>query len=124
MRNKIGIIDKKIKNNNNKKREPKIIYIINQHVSANIKEYILVITIFLVGTFLGVMFINNSKQEQTSEITAYLNNYIETIKSSENLETGNMLKTSLLQNVGIGIALWFFGTTVIRSSSGIRNSVI
>ena len=91
----------------------KKINIINKHVLNNKKEYILVTLIFIIGIFLGVMFINNSKEEQRAEITAYLNNYVETIKNTEKLETTKMLKTSFLHNIGIGIALWFFGTTLI-----------
>ena len=41
---------------------------IGNHVVNNKKEYILVTLIFLVGIFLGVMFINNSKETQMSEI--------------------------------------------------------
>ena len=97
---------------------------IKEHISNNIKEYILVMTIFLIGIFLGVLFINNTKEEQILEITKYLNSYVENFKSGNNVEIGVMLKTSLLQNIGIGIALWFFGTTVLRNSCCARNNTL
>ena len=86
---------------------------IGNHVANNKKEYILVTLIFLVGIFLGVMFINNSKESQISEISSYLNNFIDKLKNTEKLETMAILKTTLLENVILAVTLWFFGTTVI-----------
>ncbi len=86
---------------------------IGNHVANNKKEYILVTLIFLVGIFLGVMFINNSKESQLSEISSYLNNFIDKLKNTEKLETMAILKTTLLENVILAVTLWFFGTTVI-----------
>lgn len=86
---------------------------IGNHVANNKKEYILVTLIFLVGIFLGVMFINNSKESQLSEISSYLNNFIDKLKNTEKLETMAILKTTLLENIVLAITLWFFGTTVI-----------
>lgn len=88
----------------------KIIY---EHLVNNSKEYLLVILIFLIGVFLGVMFINNIKEVQVSEITSYLNNFVDKLKTTENLENMKILKTSMLDNIILAIALWFFGTTVI-----------
>ena len=108
----------------NKDKKTKIFNTLKNHISNNKKEYILLTLIFIIGIFLGVLFINNSKNEQITEITSYLNNYIDTMKNSENIETTQMLKVSLMQNVGIGIALWFFGTTVIRYSNCFWNDFI
>ncbi len=86
---------------------------IGNHVVNNKKEYILVTLIFLVGIFLGVMFINNSKENQLSEISSYFNNFIDKLKNTEKLETMAILKTTLLENIILAVTLWFFGTTVI-----------
>lgn len=86
---------------------------IGNHVVNNKKEYILVTLIFLVGIFLGVMFINNSKENQLSEISSYFNNFIDKLKNTEKLETMAILKTTLLENIMLAVTLWFFGTTVI-----------
>ena len=77
------------------------------HVINNKKEYVLVTLIFLVGIFLGVMFINNIQEAQMAEITEYLKSF------TEKLETYSILKTTILENVILAITLWFFGTTVI-----------
>lgn len=83
------------------------------HVINNKKEYILVTLLFLVGIFLGVMFINNSKETQLTEITNYMQKFIEKLKNTQNLETSTLLKTTIMQNIVLAITLWFFGTTVI-----------
>lgn len=83
------------------------------HVINNKKEYILVTLLFLVGIFLGVMFINNSEESQLKEITNYMQQFIEKLKNTQNLETSTLLKTTIMQNIVLAITLWFFGTTVI-----------
>lgn len=97
---------------------------IYQHVINNSKEYIVVTLIFIIGIFLGVMFINNAQETQMSEITSYLNNFIEKLKNTENLESIKILKTSIFENIILAITLWFFGTTVIRNTNSIWNNII
>ena len=91
----------------------RIIDAICNHVINNKKEYVLVTLIFLVGIFLGVMFINNIQEAQMAEITEYLKSFTEKLKNTEKLETYSILKTTILENVILAITLWFFGTTVI-----------
>ena len=66
------------------------------HLINNKKEYILVTLLFLVGIFLGVMFINNSKETQLTEITNYMQQFIEKLKNTQNLETSTLLKTTII----------------------------
>lgn len=91
----------------------RIIDAICNHVINNKKEYVLVTLIFLVGIFLGVMFINNIQEAQMTEIIEYLKSFTEKLKNTEKLETYSILKTTILENVILAITLWFFGTTVI-----------
>ena len=97
---------------------------IYKHVTNNSKEYILVTLIFLVGIFLGVMFINNTQETQMLEITTYLNNFINKLKNIENLKNIEILKTSIIENIILAVTLWFFGTTVIRNTNCIWNNII
>lgn len=70
------------------------------------------------------MFINNTKETQMSEITSYLNNFIDKLKNIEKLNNLQILKTTILQNIILAITLWFFGTTVIRNTSSFWNYII
>ena len=107
-----------------KNKRLKLINTIYQHVINNSKEYIVVTLIFIIGIFLGVMFINNAQETQMSEITLYLNNFIEKLKNTENLESIQLLKTSIFENIILAITLWFFGTTVIRSTYCVWDNII
>ena len=90
-----------------------ILQTIKEHVVNNKKEYVIVSILFVIGIFLGVFFINNVGQEPKTLITEYLNQFIEKLKSTEDLNLVELLKTSIGQNIILAISLWFFGTTII-----------
>ena len=90
-----------------------ILQTIKEHVANNKKEYVIVSILFVIGIFLGVFFINNVGQEPKTLITEYLNQFIEKLKSTKDLNLIELLKTSIGQNIMLAIGLWFFGTTII-----------
>lgn len=96
-----------------KNKRKVILQTIKEHVANNKKEYVIVSILFVIGIFLGVFFINNVGQEPKTLITEYLNQYIEKLKSTENLNLMELLKTSIGQNIILAVSLWFFGTTII-----------
>ena len=87
--------------------------IIQNHIANNKKEYIIFTLIFIIGLFLGVMFINNCKTTQLDEIKQYFESFIEKLKVTEKLDISKLLKNTLKENIILAISLWFFGTTVI-----------
>lgn len=91
----------------------KILEIIKEHIINNKKEYMIVSLLFIIGVFLGVLFINNIQEAQKVEITTYLNTFIEKLKNTESLNYMELLKSSIGQNILLAVVLWFFGTTVI-----------
>ena len=96
-----------------KRKQMKLFEIIKNHIVNNKKEYIIVILLFVIGIFLGVLFINNMQDSNKTEVTNYMNTFIEKMKTTENLNYPELLKTSIWQNITLAIILWFFGTTVI-----------
>ncbi len=90
-----------------------ILQTIKEHVANNKKEYVIVSILFVIGIFLGVFFINNVGQEPKTLITEYLNQFIGKLKTTEDLNLIELLKTSIGQNIMLAIGLWFFGTTII-----------
>lgn len=90
-----------------------IIKLIKEHVSNNSKEYIIVTLIFVIGIFLGVLFINNIQENQRSEISSYINNFTDKMKNTEDIKSIELLKVSVKQNLLLALTIWFFGTTVI-----------
>lgn len=98
--------------------------IICSHITNNKKEYFLMIIFFIVGILLGVLYINNIHEEQYNDICGYVNGFIEKFKTIETIDIGNLLKSSIIQNIILGVIIWFFGTTVIRSANSVWSNRI
>lgn len=98
--------------------------IIYNHVINNKKEYIVIALIFIIGIFLGVLFVNNIKGDQKQEITSYINDIIEKMKTSNNIDSISALSSSIKQNILLALGIWFFGTTVIRNTNSFWNCII
>lgn len=95
------------------KKEIKLLKVIKEHVINNKKEYAILFLIFIIGIFSGVFFINHIQEQARTEITNYLNQFIEKFKSLENIDHIELFKNSVIQNGILAITIWFFGTTVI-----------
>ena len=102
----------------------KIKEIIKQHIKNNQRQYIIVTLIFITGILLGVLIVNNIKENQQTEITEYLNNFIDKMKTTEKLDNWSLLKTSLAQNLILGISIWFFRNYCNRNTNSIWNCII
>lgn len=97
-----------------KRNKPnKALEVVKEHIILNKKEYILVSLLFIIGIFLGVLFINHIQENQKLEITTYLKTFVEKMQNTENLNYIELLKNSIGHNILLAIVLWFFGTTVI-----------
>ena len=97
---------------------------IKQHVINNRKEYIIVTLLFIIGIFLGVLLVNNIQEAPKNEVSSYLNNFIDKMKTTEKLDNMSLLKTSMGQNILLALIIWFFGTTVIRNPCSFWNYII
>ena len=95
------------------KKQLRVLKIIKEHVINNKKEYVIIFLIFVIGIFSGVFFINHLQETPKTEITNYLNQFIEKFKGLESINSVELLKNSIIQNIGLAIIIWFFGTTVI-----------
>ena len=96
-----------------KAKNLKIVETIKEHIINNHKEYIIVTLLFIIGIFLGVLFVNNIQESQRVEIDGYFNNFIEKLKNTEDINQVELLKTSMGQNIMLAVVIWFFATTVI-----------
>ena len=97
----------------NSRKAHKIRKIITNNIASNKREYIIITVLFLIGLLAGVLFVNNIKEDQFSNISQYINNFVESYKNVENIDTLNVLKESISNNIGAALIICFFGTTVI-----------
>lgn len=107
-----------------KTKETNIKKVISRHITNNKKEYIIFALIFVIGIFLGVLFVNNAKENQKEDINTYISDFVNKMKNTENIDNVNILKSSIKQNILLALGIWFFGTTVIRNTNCFWNCYI
>ncbi len=94
-------------------KEHQIRNTILRYIESNIRSYLILLIIFLIGVILGVIFVNNSDIEESNQISNYINNFINSIKENYQISSSKLLWTSIINNTCIAIILWFLGSTVI-----------
>ena len=94
-----------------RKRKIEIFNIIKEDVLNNAKSYFIVFIIFVVGIFLGVMFVNQTSDK--NEIENYINTYIDETKSIQNGNYFSELQNDVKKNIVLVLIMWFAGTTII-----------
>lgn len=87
--------------------------VIEEHITKNIRTYFILIIIFLLGLIIGLIVVNNSSEEQETEITNYINTFITELKNGSKLDYFKLLKSSFGNNLFLVIILWFMSLAVI-----------
>ena len=80
-----------------RKRKNQIFLAIREDILNNTKAYFIVLIIFAVGTFLGVMFIN--QKQDKSDIQKYINTYIDETNQLENGDYIGELQKDIKNNL-------------------------
>ena len=96
-----------------KRQKNNIKELISRHIYDNIKLYLIVIIILVVGIIAGVVFVNNTSAEEAQEIQNYIIEFINLLKQGNSIDTGQLLKKSLGDNITLIIIMWLIGSTVI-----------
>lgn len=87
--------------------------ILLDYVIRNKKNFIVIVILFCIGITVGIFFINNSNEVQIKEINGHIENLINNIKNSENINKMELLFLSIKQNVLFIILIWFLGCTIL-----------
>lgn len=95
------------------RRKNRYTELLKNHIKANIKEYIIIATLLLIGIVLGVLFVNNLNELQIQDIQTYLNNFINSLKDGSKIDNLQVLKKSITANFILVLTMWFAGTTII-----------
>ncbi|MCI9177908.1 MAG: stage II sporulation protein M [Clostridia bacterium] len=95
------------------KKNSKILAILIKHIKDNLKAYLIVSSILLIGIILGVLFVNSLPQEKSQEIQTYLTDFTTSVKDGNAIDNGQLLKKSITNNIILTLLMWFVGSTVI-----------
>lgn len=96
-----------------RKKTRSISYIILNHIVNNLKEYFSVVLIFFIGIIVGVIFINNSNENQILQIQDYINSFISDLKECGTIDRSALLLQTFFNNLYLILALWLAGSTVV-----------
>jgi len=95
------------------KKNSKIVDTIIQHIKENLKAYLLVSVILLIGITLGVVFVNSLQEQQAQEVQSYVEEFVTALQDGNSIDTGMLLRNSLRNNLMLALIMWFVGSTVI-----------
>ena len=84
-----------------------------QHINQNSKLYILLIILFFIGLSIGIIFINNTNEENQNQISSYINSFVDTIKTEDKINLSNLICSSIKNDAIIIALLCFLGSTVV-----------
>ncbi|MBR2786940.1 MAG: stage II sporulation protein M [Clostridia bacterium] len=88
--------------------------IIVQHVKNNIKDYLILSIIFIIGVTAGVVLINQSDEQSKTDISGYINSFLNTIKNEQyEVDKNKLIQTSILKNLKTVAIVWLAGSTVV-----------
>lgn len=96
-----------------RKRKNSIKEAILRHLYDNIKLYFIVIIILVIGITIGVVFINNINADGAEEIKNYITDFINQLKQGYHVDTGELLRKSLSDNLILIVTMWLLGSTVV-----------
>ena len=96
-----------------KRRKSNVKDLILNHIYENIKAYLIIIIIFIIGIVAGIIFINNTNETQSAEIQSYITSFVDSLKQDYHIDKMELLKKSLWDNFILILTMWFIGSTVI-----------
>ena len=95
------------------KRTSRILNIIKEHIYKNLKQYLIVSLLFLIGIIVGVSFVNYSDVQIKEQIGSYITTFIECLKTDYQIDYMNLLKNIIGNHIIFAFVLWFMGCTII-----------
>lgn len=85
-----------------------------EHINSNLKDYLVLSIIFIIGVMIGVILINNSSEQSKTEISGYINGFIDTIKNDKyEVDKLKLIQISITENIKTICIIWLAGSTII-----------
>ena len=97
-----------------RERRNQIVTVITDYVIHNLRQFLLIFIIFLIGIVLGVSYVNNLEGDSQTQVQNYIQNFIDVLKQGNaRIDRMSLVKQNLMENLGLVLLLWFAGSTVI-----------
>lgn len=90
----------------------KIFSMIVKHIKNNLNTYFALLLTFIIGLSAGAFTVNGLSTMQRDELTNYFQGFLQLL-DSQSLDSGELLKVSLVENIKIISVLWILGVTII-----------
>lgn len=88
---------------------------IKNHLSENVNIYYKIIIIFVVGICIGIFAVNQLPEMEKQNISEYINKSVAELKEGLEVSKGRLLKISVIKNIVVTLAVWFFSLTMLGS---------
>ena len=95
------------------KKNSKFTTLIVKHIKDNLKAYLIVSIILLIGIVLGVILVNKMNDSQKEQVSTYLTDFTNALKGDSQIDQLQLLKKSVINNILLVLFMWFVGSTVI-----------
>lgn len=86
-----------------------------EYLKENKKTFFILLLLFFIGISIGIVFINNTSENNKNEICIYVNSLKENIKKSSDINRKILLKQSIKQNLQFILLIWLLGCTILGS---------
>lgn len=97
----------------NKRKEINFKKIITEHVKLNVKIYMCVFIILVIGIIIGMYFVGNLSDIQKQELSVYVVDTITQLQEDTEIDKLLLFKNSAIENIILTIIMWFVGSTVV-----------
>ena len=94
-----------------KRKHGKSSNVIIDYIKKDFNIYLFSLIVFILGTFIGVLLINNLSDNQSENMHNYILGSIQTLKNCEEISHYEILKKSISKNIIIVTIIWILGLT-------------
>ena len=83
------------------------------YIDRNKKTFLILISFFIIGIFVGVTLLNNLSTSLKQEVDTYIESIINLLKENNEINKFEMFLISIKENILFILLIWFLGLTII-----------
>lgn len=88
--------------------------VVKEHVENNLKQYLIIGVLFIIGIIIGVIVVNNMQLQTKEHIGTEIKTFIDCLKNQTyQIDYISLLKSVITNHILFTLLLWFLGCSVI-----------